>query len=56
MGSTGVIPRYDASHNTKLTLLYRWLESFGYEPCEEEKQMIDGSHELYHKGDEKGAK
>lgn len=50
MGSTGYVPSYDATHNTKLTLLYRWLESLGYEPCEEEKQMIDGSHELYHKG------
>lgn len=53
MGSTGYVPSYDATHNTKLTLLYRWLESLGYEPCEEEKQMIDGSHELYHRGDKK---
>lgn len=53
MGSTGYVPSYDATHNTKLTLLYRWLETLGYEPCEEEKQMIDGSHELYHRGDKK---
>lgn len=53
MGSTGYVPTYDVTHNTKLTLLYRWLESLGYEPCEEEKQMIDGSHELYHRGDKK---
>lgn len=53
MGATGFVPRYEASHNTKLVLLYRWLESLGYEPCEEEKQMLDGSHELYHRGEEK---
>ena len=52
MNVVGHVPYFDADreHNTKLTLLYRWLESLGYEPCEEEKQMIDGSHELYHKG------
>ena len=52
MGVVGSVPYFDTDrdHNTKLTLLYRWLESLGYEPCEEEKQMIDGSHELYHKG------
>ena len=52
MNVVGSVPYFDTDreHNTKLTLLYRWLESLGYEPCEEEKQMIDGSHELYHKG------
>ena len=55
MNVVGSVPYFDTDrdHNTKLTLLYRWLESLGYEPCEEEKQMIDGSHELYHRGDKK---
>ena len=49
MQATGTIPVYESSHNTKLTILYRWLELLGYEPCDEERQMIDGTHEAYHR-------
>lgn len=30
--------------------LYAWLESLGYETNEEEKSILDGSHEVFHRG------
>lgn len=51
MDMTGYVPYWDKErHNTKLTLLYNWLISLGYEMSTEEAAMMDGSHELYHKG------
>lgn len=31
----------------ELSNLYKFLGVFGYEPSEEEKQILDGTHELY---------
>lgn len=58
MNTSYTIPNYDPSScNVMLQLLYRWLESLGYEPSTEEQQMIDGTHPLYHvKPKKKGAK
>lgn len=30
--------------------LYAWLESMGYETSEEEKELLDGSHEIFQRG------
>lgn len=53
MSVPGTMPEYEAGFNSTLRFLYDWLELLGYEPCDEERQMIDGSHELYHRGDKK---
>ena len=29
--------------------LYTWLESLGYETSQEEKELIDGTHEIFHR-------
>ena len=50
METPGELPRFDIDSNTKLRLLYEWLISLGYECCDEENQMLDGSHELYQGG------
>ncbi|MBO6266791.1 MAG: ParB/RepB/Spo0J family partition protein [Synergistaceae bacterium] len=42
-------PRYQ--ENRKLDLLYDWLISLGYELSEEEKQMRDGTHEVFKRGE-----
>lgn len=50
MYTSFTIPNYDPSScNIMLQLLYRWLESIGYEPSTEEQALRDGSHELYHR-------
>ena len=51
MEVAGNLPRFSIDSNTKLRLLYEWLISLGYECCDEENQMLDGSHELYHMGE-----
>ena len=57
MSVPGTMPEYKAGFNSKLRFLYDWLELLGYEPCDEERQMIDGTHPLYHvKPKKKGAK
>lgn len=57
MSVAGTMPEYNASFNSPLRFLYDWLELLGYEPCDEERQMIDGTHPLYHvKPKKKGAK
>lgn len=54
MNTSFTIPNYDPSAcNTMLQLLYRWLISLGYEPSTEEQAMMDGSHEVYHRGAKK---
>lgn len=56
MNTSFTIPNYDpTSCNIMLQLLYRWLESLGYEPSTEEQALRDGSHEIYHR-EKKGAK
>lgn len=42
----GGFPRYEV--NPKLKALYAWLMSLGYEMSNEEKALLDGTHELYH--------
>ena len=37
--------------SSKLTGLYGWLASLGYEMSEDEKALLDGTHELLHRGD-----
>lgn len=50
MNTSFTIPNYDPSAcNIMLQLLYRWLESLGYEPSTEEQALRDGSHEIYHR-------
>lgn len=57
MSVAGTMPEYNASFNSPLRFLYDWLELLGYEPCDEERQMLDGTHPLYHvKPKKKGAK
>ena len=57
MSVPGTMPEYKAGFNSTLRFLYDWLELLGYEPCDEERQMIDGTHPLYHvKPKKKGAK
>lgn len=51
METTWSYPSFQKQHNTKLTLLYYWLISLGYEPSTDELALMDGSHELYHRGD-----
>ena len=54
MDMTGCVPYWDKGHhNTGLVLLYNWLMSLGYEMSHEELDMMDGSHEVYHRGDAK---
>lgn len=48
MDVAGELPRF--GDNVKLRLLYEWLISLGYEPCDEEQQMMDGTHAVYHGG------
>lgn len=51
MDYAGAVPYWDkGQRNTGLTLLYNWLIFLGYEMSTEEAAMMDGSHELYHKG------
>lgn len=51
MQTPSTIPSYDAkSSNIKLTLLYLWLQTLGYQMSDEEKELMDGSHEVYHRG------
>lgn len=42
-------PKFKAS--SKLMGLYDWLALLGYEMSDEEKMLLDGTHELYHRGD-----
>lgn len=42
-------PRYD--YNITLVALYSWLQLFGYEMSDEERAMLDGTHEVLHRGD-----
>lgn len=44
---TGNPPKY--RRNPPLEILYDWLVSLGYEMSDEEKALLDGSHELYEK-------
>ena len=51
MAVAGQLPRFEnGDNNTKLRLLYEWLISLGYACCDGENQMLDGTHELYHRG------
>ena len=50
-GYRGNYPKYKRS--VKLRLIYEWLQLLGYEPSTDELLMLDGSHEAYHRGDEK---
>ena len=51
METPGWLPDWDdGNHNTRLMILYQWLISLGYEPCDEEQQMMDGTHAVYHGG------
>ena len=52
MESPGWFPLFEETHNTTLTLLYNWLISLGYEMSAEELAMFDGTHRLYHVGEE----
>lgn len=45
----GTYPKYEL--NIKLNVLYNWLISLGYEMSDEEKTLLDGTHELLHRGD-----
>lgn len=45
----GTYPEYEL--NNKLNVLYNWLMSLGYEMSAEEKTLLDGTHELFHRGD-----
>ena len=54
METPGTLPDFDnGNHNTELMILYQWLMSLGYEPCDEEQQMMDGTHAVYHAGGRK---
>ena len=54
METPGTLPDFDnGNHNTELMILYQWLMSLGYEPCDEEQQMMDGTHAVYHAGGKK---
>lgn len=44
----GTYPEYELNH--KLNVLYNWLMSLGYEMSDEEKTLLDGTHELFHHG------
>ena len=33
----------------EIIALYTWLESLGYETSQEEKELIDGTHEIFHR-------
>ncbi len=41
----GTFPEYEPS--AKLTMIYRWLTSLGYEMSTEETQLLNGEHEAY---------
>lgn len=43
-----LFPDYKAS--SKLMGLYDWLTLLGYEMSDEEKTLLDGTHELFHRG------
>lgn len=50
----GSVPSYNERYsNVSLKLLYNWLISLGYEMSEDEAAMMDGTHELLHRGDAK---
>lgn len=54
MQTPATIPSYESSDcNILLHLLYRWLISIGYEPSTEEQSLMDGTHEVYHRGGKK---
>lgn len=54
MNTSFTIPNYiPTSCNIMLQLLYRWLESLGYEPSTEEQALRDGSHEIYRRAGKK---
>lgn len=54
METPGILPDFDnGNHNTTLMILYQWLMSLGYQCSDEEQAMMDGTHEVYHKGDKK---
>lgn len=42
---------YDESNKEEITELYEFLESYGYQPSEEETAIMFGTHELYAKGE-----
>ncbi|MCI8811077.1 MAG: ParB/RepB/Spo0J family partition protein [Oscillibacter sp.] len=46
-GYKGAYPKYQPSG--KLNGLYAWLISLGYQMSDEEKTLLDGTHELYHR-------
>ena len=49
--SGGEWPEFRQSH--KLNALYSWLTSLGYQPSDEESRLLNGTHELFHKGEQK---
>ena len=46
----GTYPEYEL--NNKLNMLYNWLISLGYEMSDVEKTLLDGTHELFHRGNQ----
>lgn len=48
-GSKYDYPKFKAS--SKLIGLYDWLSLLGYEMSDVEKALLDGTHELFHRGD-----
>lgn len=47
-GYKSMFPDYKAT--SKLMGLYDWLTLLGYEMSDEEKALLDGTHELFHRG------
>lgn len=47
-GYKSMFPDYKAS--SKLAGLYDWLTLLGYEMSDEERALLDGTHELFHRG------
>lgn len=48
-GARTAYPEFD--RNAVLELLYKWLCSLGYQMSDEETAMMNGTHEVYHRGE-----
>ncbi len=49
-GWSSTFPKY--TENKRLKLMYKFLESLGYETSDTERQLIDGTHPAYSAGEE----
>ncbi len=49
-GWSSTFPKY--AENKRLKLMYKFLESLGYETSDTERQLIDGTHPAYSAGEE----